>query len=129
MENQMTKMFLLATTFAAFMAGAALPSQAQTYGGGTMSPYPEYSGGTGSPYPYDTGDSAYHHRHHHRERISCWEGRREVRNAGFRDVRTIRCSDESDTYRYVGRRGDRSFTIRVDADSGDIVSVRPLRYY
>jgi hypothetical protein len=114
MENHMTKMFLLATTFAAFMAGAALPSQAQTYGG--MSPYPEYGG-------------AYSHRHHHRERISCWEGRREVRNAGFRDVRTIRCSDESDTYRYIGRRGDRSFTIRVDAYSGDIVSVRPLRYY
>ena len=128
----MTKRFLLATTFAMFTAGAALPSQAGSmprHYGDTVSPYPEYSGGTGSPYPYDTGDSAYHHRRHHQDNISCWEGRREVRNAGFRDVRTIRCSEESDTYRYIGRRGGRSFTIRVDAYSGDIVSIRPLRYY
>ena len=120
----MSKMFLLATAFAAVMAGTALPSQA----GHLPEPFPiaspQYHGGGGAyPYPgYDDDDD-----YDYEERISCWEGRREVRRAGFRNVQPRRCS--GDTYRYNAIRRGHNWTVRVDAWSGRIVSIRPVRYY
>lgn len=115
----MNKMLLLATTFAAFMAGAALSTHAGNLPA-TQIVSPQYYGGGGTyPYPgYDDEDE---------ERISCWEGRREVRQAGFRNVRPVRCS--GDIYRYSAVRRGHNWTVRVDAYSGQIVSVRPVRYY
>lgn len=119
----MNRMLLLAAAFATFTAGAALPSQA-----GYPEPHPvaapQYHGGY--PYPgypgYDEDDDDYYY-----EKISCWEGRREVRRAGFRNVRALRCS--GDTYRYNAIRRGHNWTVRVDAWSGRILSARPVRYY
>jgi hypothetical protein len=120
----MNKMFLLATTVATAMAGAALPSQAGNLPA-TEIVSPQYYGGGGTyPYPgYDDSDDD----NNDEERISCWEGRREVRRAGFREVRPVRCS--GDIYRYSAVRRHHNWTVRVDAYSGQIVSVRPVRYY
>lgn len=118
----MNRMFLLVTAFATVMAGAALPSQAGTSPAAHPIVSPQYHGGGGSyPYPDDDDEEEYE------ERISCWEGRREVRQAGFRNVRPLRCS--GDIYRYNAIRRGHNWTVRVDAWSGRILSARPVRYY
>ncbi len=117
----MNKMLLYATAFSTVMAGAALPSQAGNYPEPFPVVSPQYHGGGGT-YPYPDYDDDYDE-----ERISCWEGRREVRQAGFRNVRPVRCS--GDIYRYNAIRRGHSWTVRVDAWSGRIVSIRPVRYH
>jgi len=58
-------------------------------------------------------------------RISCREGARVVRYAGFRDVRPIDCSGSSYSYRGVRRHS--LFEIRVRSKSGRISDVIRLR--
>jgi hypothetical protein len=53
--------------------------------------------------------------------ISCGEGRRIVRNEGFRSVRAIDCSGDIYRYNAKGRRGSKA-TVLVNMD-GDIVAV------
>lgn len=103
------------------MAGVALPSHAGNWPEPLPIVSPHYHGG-GSTYPYPSFDDDYYER-----RISCWEGSREVRQAGFRNVRPLRCS--GDNYRYNAIRRGHNWTVRVDAWSGRIVSIRPVRYY
>lgn len=71
-------------------------------------------------YHYDEDEDDY-------DRISCWEGRRIVRRAGYRDVSTIRC--HGNIYRYSGYRRGRLWRVSVDSDTGHIVRARPVRPY
>jgi hypothetical protein len=57
--------------------------------------------------------------------ISCRQGARIVRSAGFRGVRAADC--EGRNYTYYGYRRDRMFQIEVRAKDGSIRSVRRLR--
>lgn len=59
--------------------------------------------------------------------ISCGEGRRIVRDDGFRRVRPVRCG--GDIYRYEAVRRDRLWSVRVSARSGRIVSARVIDDY
>jgi len=80
--------------------------------------YPVQYGYPGQGYDDDEDDDNY-------GRISCWEGRRVVRSAGYRDVHNLSCYGE--IYRYTGVRGGFLWRISVDADSGDIVRARRIR--
>ena len=55
--------------------------------------------------------------------IGCREGARNATRRGFNRVRPIDCGGE--TYRYEGWRGGEPWRIRIDSDTGAIVSVRP----
>ena len=55
--------------------------------------------------------------------IGCREGIRIASRRGFNRVRPIDCGGE--TYRYEGWRGGEPWRIRIDSDTGAIVSVRP----
>ena len=55
--------------------------------------------------------------------IGCREGARIASRRGFNRVRPIDCGGES--HRYEGWRGGEPWRIRIDSDSGAIVSVRP----
>jgi hypothetical protein len=55
--------------------------------------------------------------------IGCREGARIATRRGFNRVRPIDCGGE--TYRYEGWRGGEPWRIRIDSDTGAIVSVRP----
>jgi hypothetical protein len=81
------------------------------YGGG----YPDYS----SPSYHDDYDDE------DEDQITCSEGRRIVRRAGYRAVRTISCA--GDIYRYGAVRGGFLWRISVDSDTGDIVRARRIR--
>jgi hypothetical protein len=61
------------------------------------------------------------------DRISCWEGRRIVRRAGFRGVHTIKCYGE--VYRYRAWRRGHQWRVSVDSDTGRIIRARPVDYY
>ncbi len=60
------------------------------------------------------------------EPLSCSEGRRIVRNEGYRHVDAVRC--EGDTYRYRAVRRGYVWAVRVDAWSGQIISERRIGY-
>lgn len=64
------------------------------------------------------------YRPYYRFRISCWEGRDSVREAGFRNVRAIDCNGSR--YSYEARRRGDSFIVSVNSRSGRIVSVREI---
>jgi hypothetical protein len=55
--------------------------------------------------------------------IGCREGARIATRRGFNRVRPIDCGGE--TYRYEGWRGGEPWRIRIDSDTGAVVSVRP----
>lgn len=63
-------------------------------------------------------------RPYYRFRISCWEGRDSVREAGFRNVRAIDCNGSR--YSYEARRRGNSFIVSVNSRSGRLVSVREI---
>jgi hypothetical protein len=77
--------------------------------------YPDYSAPS---YHDDYGDEDD-------DQITCSEGRRIVRRAGYRGVRTISCY--GDIYRYSGVRGGFVWRVSVDSDTGDIVRARRIR--
>jgi hypothetical protein len=56
--------------------------------------------------------------------ISCSQGRRIVRRAGYNSVSSLRCS--GDVYRYRGIRRGSAWRISVDASSGAIVGTRKI---
>lgn len=72
------------------------------------------NGGYGSPGPR----YVYHGGGH----ISCRQGARIVRSAGFRRVRAIECSGSE--YSYRGFRRDSVFEIRVRSRNGRITDIR-----
>jgi hypothetical protein len=75
--------------------------------------YPSYHNGG-----YDEDDDY--------DRISCWQGRRIVRSAGFRNVQTLRCY--GDIYRYRAWRRGQQWRVSVDSDTGRIIRARPIYY-
>ena len=121
----MNKSLLLVAAFATFMAGAALPSNADNISAEIQVGSAHYQGGDSAyPYPgYDDGDDYDDEQ----DQISCSEGRQVVRQSGFRRVQPVRCSGE--IYRYRAIRKGQTWTIRVDSWSGRIVSARVARYY
>lgn len=77
-------------------------------------------GGWGQTYyPDDRYDDEYY--------ISCGEGRRIVRDDGFRRVEPVKCGGE--IYRYEAVRRDRLWSVRVSARSGRIISARVIDDY
>jgi hypothetical protein len=78
---------------------------------------PDYSGRS---YPGDYGDED-----EDQDRLTCWEGRRVVRRAGYYRVQTISCY--GDIYRYSAVRRGFVWRISVDSDTGDIVRARRIR--
>ncbi len=81
---------------------------------------PDYSSSSNHRDDDDDYDDDY-------DRISCWEGRRIVRHAGYRGVQTIKCY--GNIYRYRGWRRGHQWRVSVDADTGRIVRARPMDYY
>ena len=87
----------------------------------------DYSGSSSYDYP------SYPSRHHDYDddddydRISCWEGRRIVRAAGFHGARPIQCHGE--IYRYRAWKRGHQWRVSVDADTGRIVRARPFDPY
>jgi hypothetical protein len=86
--------------------------------------YPvQYDSGYPARYPdYDDDDDEDDYDY-----ISCSQGRRVVRNYGFRHIRILRCGGE--IYKYQAIKRYRPWVVRVSARSGRIVSVRPARGY
>lgn len=118
---------LLAIALAATAATATTAAKADVdvffgLGGG-----PGWSGhghGYGPGYYDDPGFDRPYYRPYDRFRISCWEGRDSVREAGFRNVRAIDCNGSR--YSYEARRRGDSFIVSVNSRSGRIVSVREI---
>ena len=81
------------------------------------------------PVQYDSPGSSYHYDPDYDEdeedRITCSEGRRIVRWAGYRRVRTTSCY--GDIYRYRAVRGGFLWRISVESDTGDIIRARKIR--
>ena len=111
--------------FAALSTAAIIASQMSISHAGNG-----FSGGIaiGEPYPerypdyrerprdwWDEDDDEY-------EAITCREGRRIVRNEGFRRVEPVKC--HGNVYRYRAIRRDRLWSVRVNAWTGRIVSAR-----
>jgi hypothetical protein len=95
------------------------------------------NGGDGVGYGYYGGgtDDGYDYRRRHRSSydydedyggLSCWQARRIVRNQGFRRVQAQDCSGRR--YTFTGWSQGEPFRIKVSAQSGRIISVRPLGY-
>lgn len=122
----MNKSLLLVAAFATFMAGAALPSNADNISAEIQVGSAHYQGGDSAyPYPgYDDSDDYYDDEE---DQISCSDGGQVVRQSGFRRVQPVRCS--GDIYRYRAIRRGQIWTVRVDSWSGQIVSARLARYY
>jgi hypothetical protein len=82
--------------------------------------YPDYP----SSRPYHNDDD---YEDDDYDRIRCWEGRRIVRRAGYRDVRTLSCDGR--IYRYSGWRRGKLWRISVSSRSGQIIRARISRPY
>lgn len=88
-------------------------------------PYPEYPPNNGyprrpHPQPDYDDDDGY-------DQISCWEGKRILRDRGFRNVQPRKC--DGSIYRFVAQKAGRPWIVRVDSYNGRIVSARPVRSY
>ena len=123
----MSKSLLFAAAFAAFMAGGALPSYADDISAEFQFATHYPGSGYHTPYPYPYPDGDYDDDEDDDERITCGEGRRVVRRAGYRNVQPLRCS--GDNYRYRAFRRGLSWLVRVDSWSGRIISARRMRTY
>jgi hypothetical protein len=73
------------------------------------------------PYHYDDDEDEYDDY----DRISCWEGRRIVRRAGYRNVRTMKCYGK--IYRYQGWKRGHQWRVSVDSDTGHLIRARIIR--
>lgn len=80
--------------------------------------YPVYDPG----YPDYDDDEGYDDDY-----LSCSEGRRIVRQEGFRQVRATRCGGE--IYRYQAVKRYQLWSVRVSARSGRIISARVIGNY
>jgi hypothetical protein len=82
--------------------------------------YPDYSDFPRRRHHYDEEYDDY-------DRLSCWEGRRIVRWAGYRNVRTLSCDGR--IFRYSGWRRGHRWRISVSSRSGEIIRARIIRPY
>lgn len=121
----MNKSLLLVAALATFMAGTALPSYADNVSA-EFQLATHYPGSYHTPYPYPYPDDDYDEDEED-EQITCAEGRRVVRRAGYRRVQPVRCS--GDIYRYRAFRRGLAWTVRVDSWTGRIISARRIRTY
>lgn len=108
----------LATSFGLW--GAASPAKAEVI---FHLGIPHFSFRMGPDYRYREGWGWYNPRYDRNYgRLSCGEARQEVRDRGFRRIRTIECRGR--TYTFSGlRRGDRR-TVYVNARTGNVWAVR-----
>lgn len=119
------KKILLASAFLTSLA-LGLPSAAEAHSNFKLyfgQSHHGYNGGPGYGYGYGNGYGNGYGRYHrgynnNRNRISCGEARREVRNRGYHDVRTIECNGS--TYTFRGWRNGRSFQLLVNSRSGAV---------
>jgi hypothetical protein len=123
-EDKMNKSLLLVAAFAAFMAGAALPSYADNVPAEFQLATHYPGSGYHDPYPYPDDD---YDDDEDDEQISCAEGRGVVRRSGYRRVQPVRCS--GDIYRYRAFRRGQTWIVRVDSWTGRIISARRIRTY
>lgn len=116
--------FLLAVPVALALGSIAIPAHAGPYDGiavGEHYPgYETYPRKHPRPMPDYYEDEEY-------DQISCWEGKRVVRDRNFYRVRPMKC--EGAVYRYQAFKNGRPWLVRVNSYSARIVSVRPLRDY
>lgn len=116
------KNILMAAPVALAIAFFAVPAQA----GGSVDiavgePYPGYDPGYHYPRPdYDDEEDE-------EDQISCWQGKRLVRDRHFYRVRPIRC--EGTIYRYEAFKNGQPWVVKVNSYTARIVSARPRRYY
>lgn len=119
------KSILTAVPIALAMAFMAIPAQAGAPADIAVGePYPGYDPNPGYPShppPYYDDDED------DRDQISCWEGKRIVRERHFYKVRPMRC--EGTIYRFQAFKNGQPWVVKVNSYSGRIVSARPLRYY
>jgi hypothetical protein len=115
MRTLISKTTIMAAMLGLSMTGASLGASAQSLqldlNNGRIGIGPDASERERQPYRTER----------EREGISCGEGRRIVRNNGFRDVRPISCGGRAFTYSAV-RRGE-PVEVRVSAREGRIVGI------
>lgn len=111
------KKFLIASVITASLAlglsaAAEAHSSFKLYFG-----LPHYSYNMGPDYAYRSGYGWYRPGYN-RNRLSCGEARREVRNRGYREVRTVECNGATFTFR--GWRNGRSHQLLVNSRTGAV---------
>jgi hypothetical protein len=119
------KKILMAAPVALAIAFFAIPAQAGTSVGIAVGePYPGYDPQPGyHPYP----PPYYDDEEDDEDQISCWEGKRIVRERNFRRVRPMKC--QGTIYRYQAFKNGRPWLVRVNSYSARIVSARPMGGY
>jgi hypothetical protein len=119
------KNILMAAPLALAVAFFAIPAQAGAPADIAVGePYPGGYDPGYHPYPtpdYDDEDEDS------RGQISCWEGKRIVRERHFYRVHPMRC--EGAIYRYQAFKNGHPWVVKVNSYSARIVSARPLRVY
>lgn len=123
-KNLLTGGAALFAAFALQPAAAQADTQISIGVGDSWAPaqyypdYPVYDPG----YSDDDDDDDYDDDY-----VSCSEGRRIVRQEGFRRVRTTRCGGE--VYRYQAVKRYRLWSVKVSARSGRIIGARVIGNY
>jgi hypothetical protein len=119
------KSILMAAPVALAITFFAIPAQAGASADIAVGePYPGYDPNPGyHPYP----PPYYDDEEDDEDQISCWEGKRIVRERNFYRVRPMRC--EGAIYRYQAFKNGQPWVVKVNSYSARIVSARPLRYY
>ena len=118
------KNILMAAPVALAIAFFAIPAQAGTSVGIAIGePYPGYDPQPGyHPYP-----PPYYDDEEENDQISCWEGKRILRDRNFRQIRPMKC--QGTIYRYQAFKNGRPWLVRVNSYSARIVSARPMGDY
>jgi len=109
---------ILATAFASTLA-FALPLAAEAEAKTSVQIFlgvPHYNYQVGPDYRFRTGHGWY--RSMNRNRLTCNEARREVRDSGYRRVRTIECRGATYTFRAI-RRGN-PVVVYVNSRTGSV---------
>jgi hypothetical protein len=94
------------------------------YGGGYGDGYSDAGYGYDSGYGYEDDYGHDRPRHHGGWRISCGEGKLQVKYAGFRKVQPIDCDGK--TYQYKARKHGDWYVVTVKSKNGNIVDVEAL---
>jgi hypothetical protein len=123
---------LIAVVAVASTLAVVAPAEAgvKVYLGGGFDNGYGYDGYSNDGYGYDgyqtyEPDRFYEPRPYHQNRgISCEDGARKVRYAGFRKVRVLDC--DSRRYTYKARRHGEVFVVTVSRRRGQIVSVEQV---
>jgi hypothetical protein len=114
----MRKAILGALAAVGMMAGFAGTAQADVdvdvYIGGV----PYYERQIGPDYRFYPGRGWYLYRPYYRDRLSCNQARRLLRDRGYRRVSAIECNGRTYTFRAV--RNDRRIILYVDSRTGRV---------